>query len=134
MGKAMLPLPDTFSSQAHPAPTATPQPGAFTVSGKVRGYDFRRLNRVRTGTTVNQHANEFSVLPHLDYRIGDTPLNTGYTYGGASGSGLNGPHPIANPRVDNTLPGFPLDQTEHELYLQYKDSNAAVTIGNQELN
>jgi hypothetical protein len=133
-GKAAVPLPDTFSSQAHPAPTATPQPGQLLVSGKVRGYDFQRLNRVLTGTTVNQHSTEFSILPHVDYRIGDTPLNIGYTYGGASGFGFNGPNPIANPHVDNTLPGFPLDQSQHELYLQYKDSNAAVTVGNQELN
>ena len=133
-GKSALPLPDTFSSQAHPAPTSTPKPDQLVVSGKARGYDFQRLNRVLTGTTVNQHSIGFSVLPHLDYRIGDTDLNIGYTFGGASGFGFNGPNPITNPHVDNTLPGFPLEQTEHELYLQYKDTNLAATIGNQELN
>jgi hypothetical protein len=132
--QAALPLPDTFSSQAHPAPTSTPKPDQLVVSGKARGYDFLRLNRVLTGTTVNQHSTGFSVLPHLDYRIGDTDFNIGYTFGGASGFGFNGPNPIANPHVDNTLPGFPLEQTEHELYLQYKDTNLAATIGNQELN
>jgi hypothetical protein len=127
-------LPDAFNGQTRPAATPTPKPGSLAVSGKARGYDFQRLNRVVSGTTVDEHANEFSILPHFDYRIGDTPLNIGYTYGGATGFGFNGPNPIANPNVDNTLPGFALDQTEHELYLQFKDANAAVTVGNQELN
>ncbi len=132
--KKAAPLPDTFSNQSHPAPTPSPAPHHLTVSGKVRGYDFQRLNRVQNASNPNRHALEFSVEPHLDYRIGDTPLNVGYTYGGATGFGFNGPNPIANGKVDNTLPGYPLNEPIHELYVQYKDSNNAVTIGDQELN
>ena len=133
-GKAALPLPDTLSAQSHPAPTPTPKPNHLSVSGKLRGYYFVRLNRLQSGTNVNKHAVAFGAIPHLDYRIGDTPLNIGYTYGGSTGFGINGFNPIANAKIDNTLPGFPLNQPVHELYLQYKDRNNAITVGNQELN
>ena len=128
-------LPDTFSNQSHPAPTATPKPDHLIFSGKVRGYDFVRLNSTKNAANPNRRAIAFGALPHLDYHIGDTPLNIGYTYGGSTGFGLNGPSPITNSaHVDNTLPGYPLDQPIHELYLQYKDPNAMVTVGDQELN
>ena len=127
-------LPDTISPQSHPAPTATPLAGHLAISGKIRGYDFQRLNRVQNAANPNRHALEFSAIPHIDYHIGDTPLNIGYTYAGATGFGFNGPNPAHNPHVDNTLPGYPLDQPIHELYLQYKDSLDMVTVGDQELN
>lgn len=132
--KKPAPLPDTFSGQSHPAPTPTPLSGHLSVSGRFRGYDFQRLNRVQNASNPNRHSIEFGVEPHLDYHIADTPLNVGYTYFGATPFGFNGPNPSANGKVDNTLPGFPLNSPMHELYLQYKDSNNFVTIGNQELN
>lgn len=130
-----LAVPDTFSGQAHPAPAPTPLLGHLSVSGKVRGYDFQRFNRVQNAANPNRHALEFAGLPHLSYRLGNTPFNVGYTYGGATGFGFNnGPNPIANSRIDNTLPGYPLNQPVHEFYVQYKDANNAVTVGTQELN
>lgn len=132
--KAPLPLPDTFSAQSHPAPTATPLPNHVAVAGKVRLYSFQRLNRVQNSTNPNRHDLEFGVEPHFDYHVGDTPLNLGYTYDGATPFGFDGPNPIANPKIDNTVPGFPLNQPIHELYLQYKDPNAYVSVGDQELN
>ncbi len=132
--KKPLPLPDTFSAQAHPAPTATPQPGRLTVSGKIRAYDFLRFNRVQNAANPNRHAFALGIEPHFDYRIGDTPLNIGYTYGGSTGFGFNGPKPQANGKIDNTLPGFPLDQPIQEAYLQYKDKQVQVTFGDQILN
>ena len=127
-------LPDPLSNQSHPAPTATPKPGQLLFAGKVRGYDFQRLNSTQNAANPNRHSLEFAAIPHLDYRLGDTPLNIGYTYGGATGFGFNGPNPIANGHVDNTLPGFPLDQPIHEIYLQYKTAYDTVTVGDQELN
>ncbi len=109
-------------------------PGKLNVSGRVRGYYFVRLNRVANATNPNRHAIAFGVEPHLDYRIGDTPLNIGYTYFGSTGFGFNGPNPIRNGRLDNTLPAFPLDQPLHELYLQYKDRTNQITVGDQILN
>lgn len=143
--KKALALPDTLSPQSHPAPTPTPLPGHLTFSGKVRGYYFRRLNRIQNAPPAtlanpnpagnpNRHAIAFSFSPHIDYRIGDTPLNIGYTYGGSTGFGFNGPNPIKNGNVDNTLPGYALDQPIEELYVQYKDKNNQITIGNQILN
>jgi hypothetical protein len=126
-------LPDT-GIQSRPAPTATPSPGRLQVSGKARAYDFQRLNHVQTASAPNKRAVEFGFEPHLDYRIGNTPLNIGYTYAGATGFGFNGPNPVNNPHFDNTLPDFPLNSPIHELYLQYKDNRSMVTIGDQELN
>jgi len=133
-GAAMPPSPDTVSPQTHPAPTPTPSAAHLSISGKVRGYDFQRFNRVQNLANPDRHALEFGAVPHLDYRIGDTPLNIGYTYGGATSFGFNGPKPIENARIDNTLPGFPVNQPAHELYLQYKDAGNAFTVGAQELN
>jgi hypothetical protein len=127
-------LPDVFNNQAHPGPAATAAPGRLLVNGKVRGYDFQRLNREQSAAAPNRHALEFAVEPHLDYRIGDTPLNIGYTYAGATGFGFNGPNPIKNGNVDNTLPGFPINSPIHEAYVQYRDANNTVTVGDQELN
>jgi len=127
-------LPDTVSNQSHPLPVATAKPGSLLVTGKVRGYSFDRIFNKQIGSNINKHATEFSAIPHLDYRVGNTPINIGYTYGGATGFGLNGPNPIANSKVDNTLPGYPLDQPAHELYVQYKDKNNMFTVGDQELN
>jgi hypothetical protein len=127
-------LPDTVSGQSHPAPTPTPAPGHISVSGHFRGYTFQRLNRVQNASNPNRHSIEFGIQPHFDYRIGDSPLNIGYTYSGATPFGFDGPNPIKNGHVDNTLPGYPINQTLHELYIQYKDPTAAITIGNQELN
>jgi hypothetical protein len=128
------PLPDALSAQTHPAPTATPLPGRIAVSGRVRAYDFDRFNHVQNPSNPDRYAIAFGVGAHLDYHIGDTPLNFGYTYYGSTPFGFDGPNPIANSRIDNSLPGYNLNQPAHELYLQYKDANAAVTIGNQELN
>jgi hypothetical protein len=127
-------LPEIVSGQAHPGPTATPLPGHLAISGRVRGYDFQRINRVTNASNPNRHSTEFAAEPHLDYHIAGTQLNVGYTYAGATGFGFNGPNPIANPKVDNTLPGFPLNMVDHELYLQYKDANNTFTLGNMELN
>jgi hypothetical protein len=91
-GKMPSALPDTVSAQSHPAPTPTPKAAHLAVSGKVRGYYFRRLNRVASGTNINKYAVAFGAIPHLDYRIGDSPINIGYTYGGSTGFGING-HP-----------------------------------------
>jgi hypothetical protein len=127
-------LPDTFSNQSHPAPTATPKPGSLTVTGKVRGYYFVRLNAVQNASNPNRHSLEFAGLPHFDYHIGDTPINLGYTYGGATAFGANGADAIANPHVDNTLPGFNLNSPIHEAYVQYKTKYDMVMVGDQELN
>jgi len=132
-------LPDTVSNQSHPAPTPTPKPGHLAVSGKVRGYDFVRLNSQQVGSQINKHAVDFGALPHLDYRVGDSPFNIGYTYGGATGFGFNnfdGKNTFLSPasKVDDTLPGYPLNQAVHELYIQYKDAHTMVTVGDQELN
>jgi hypothetical protein len=127
-------LPDTLSSQSHPAPTATPKPGGFTVSGKVRGYYFVRTNAVQNASNPNRHALEFAGIPHFDYRFGNSPINFGYTYAGATPFGFNGPDPIKNGRVDNTLPGYNVNQPVHEIYLQYKTKYDTVTVGDQELN
>jgi hypothetical protein len=132
--KGQFALPDTLSPQGHPAPTATPSPSHVSVSGRARAYDFQRLNKVQNASNPDRHSLEFALEPHIDYHIGDTPLNIGYTYGGATGFGFNGPNPITNPHVDNTLPGYPLDMADHELYLQYKDANDTFTAGNMELN
>jgi len=129
-----LALPDTFGGQSHPAPTPTPSPSHISISGRLRMYDFQRLNRVKNASNPNRHVIEFAAEPHIDYRIGDTPLNIGYTFGGATGFGFNGPNPITNGHVDNTVPGYPLDMADHELYLQYKDKNNTFTAGNMELN
>jgi hypothetical protein len=128
--------PDVFNNQSHPAPTATPQPGQLMVDGRLRGYQFNRINTPLEGQ-FNKKSYEFDFAPHLDYRFGDTPLSVGYTYSGATGFGLNGPNPgspAAQNHVDNTLPGFPLNQEASELYLQYKDPTANIIIGNQVLN
>jgi hypothetical protein len=126
--------PDSYSPQSHPAPTPTPGPGQLLVSGRLRGYQFNRINTPLTGQN-NRRAYEFDASPHFDYRIGDTPLSIGYTYSGATGFGLNGPAPIKNnTHVDNTLPGYPLNQEAAELYLQYHDPTAYISIGNQVLN
>jgi len=128
------PLPDTFSAQAHPGPTATPAPGHLAVTGRARAYYFRRLNAVQNAANPNRYAFGLSGSPHLDYRIGDTPLNIGYTYFASTPFGINGANPLANPHVDNTLPGYSLSSPVHEAYLQYKDPHAYFTVGNQELN
>jgi hypothetical protein len=127
-------LPYALNNHANPAATPTPAPGAVIVSGKLRGYSFDRVNHVQNASNPNRHSTEFGFEPHIDYRIGNTPLNIGYTYFGGTGFGLNGPNPIANGHVDNTLPGFPLDQPIHEAYIQYKDANNTFTFGDQELN
>jgi hypothetical protein len=127
-------LPDTISSQSHPAPTPTPAPGHVAISGRVRGYDFLRFNRVQNAANPNRYALAFGATPHLDWHIGDSPFNIGYTYSGSTGFGFNGPNPIKNPRIDNSLPGYPLNQPLHELYVQYKDPTAAITVGDMELN
>ena len=127
-------LPDTLSPQSHPAPTPTPADGQLKFSGRLRAYDFQRLNRVQNAANPNRHAFEFGGQPHLDYRFGDSNFNLGYTYGGATPFGFNGPNPIANPHVDNTLPGYPIDSPVHEAYFQYKTKYDTVTVGNQELN
>jgi hypothetical protein len=127
-------LPDTFSNQSHPAPTATPKPGSLTVTGKVRGYYFVRLNAVQNASNPNRHSLEFAGMPHFDYHIGDTPINLGYTYAGATPFGANGANSISNPHVDNTLPGFNINQPIHEAYVQYKTKYDMVMVGDQELN
>ncbi len=127
-----LPMPDPLSPQSHPAPTPTPLPGRLGVSGRVRGYDFQRLNAVQNAANPNRHALSFGFEPHLDYHFENTPINIGYTYFGSAG--FNGPNPIYNSKVDNTLPGFPMNSPFHELYVQYKDKNNYLSIGNQELN
>lgn len=132
--KKPLPLPDTFSAQSHPAPTPTPKPNHLDFFGRFRTLSFQRLNHVQNAGNPNRHDIEFGIQPHFDYRIGNTPLNVGYTYYGSTPFGFEGPNPIANPHIDNTVPGFPLDQPVHELYVQYKDARNFVTLGNQELN
>lgn len=127
-------LPNTLNQQSHPAPTSTPSPGQLQLSGKARAYDFQRLNHVQSSSNPNKYAVEFGVEPHLDYHIGDTPLNIGYTYFSSTGFGFNGPNPINNQRIDNTLPGFPLNSPIHEFYLQYKSDHGTVSLGDQELN
>jgi len=127
-------LPDTFSAQSHPAPTPTPLPAHLSVSGKVRGYSFDRLNRVQNAANPDRHANEFGALLHLDYRLGDSPVSIGYTYSGAYDFGLNGPKAISNPHIDNTLPGFPLNSPIHEAYVQYRDGSTYLSLGDQVLN
>lgn len=129
-----LPLPDTFSAQSHPAPTPTPGAGKLAVSGKFRAYYFTRLNRVANAANPDRHALEFGIAPHLDYRFGTSNFNIGYTYGGATGFGFNGPAPSKNTHVDNTLPGFPLDQPIQEAYVQYKSKYDTITFGDQILN
>jgi hypothetical protein len=128
-------LPDTVSNQSHPAPTPTPKPGHLAVSGKVRGYAFVRLNSQQVGSQINKHAVEFGALPHLDYRLGDSPFNVGYTYGGATGFGLNnfdGKNTFLSPasKVDDTLPGYAYNQALHELYIRsaLHDGDHAGTI------
>jgi hypothetical protein len=127
-------LPDTFSNQSHPAPTATPKPGSLTVTGKVRGYYFVRLNAVQNASNPNRHALEFAGMPHFDYHLGDTPINLGYTYAGATPFGANGANPASNAHVDNTLPGFNINSPVHEAYVQYKTKYDMVMVGDQELN
>jgi hypothetical protein len=132
--KKLYAVPNALSPHGYPAATPTPAPNSVTVSGRVRAYSFDRVNHVQNASNPNRHATEAGFEPHLDYRIGDTPLNIGYTYFGGYGFGLNGVNPGANPHVDNTLPGYPLDSPVHEAYLQYKDSSTMVTLGDQELN
>jgi hypothetical protein len=127
-------LPDTLSPQSHPAPTATPAAGQLKFSGRLRAYDFQRLDRVQNASNPNRHAFELGAQPHLDYRFAGSNFNLGYTYGAATPFGFNGPNPIANPNVDNTVPGYPINSPIHELYLQYKDARYTVTAGDQELN
>jgi len=127
-------LPDSSSSRSNAVPVPTAQPGRLLVTGRLRGYSFDRVNHVQNTANPDRHATEFSFEPHLDYRIGNTPLNIGYSYSGAYGFGLDGTKPGANNHVDNTLPGYPLDSPVHEAYLQYKTSYDTFTVGDQELN
>ena len=143
--KARYTLPDALSAHAYPAATATPGPNSVTVSGRFRAYNFDRVNHVQESATKgaaaanpDRYVTNFGIEPHLDYRIGNTNLNLGYSYQGADPFGLNpvgkGGNPATNPQIDNTLGGFRLDSPIHELYVQYKDPTTLVTVGNQELN
>ncbi len=132
--KAKYSLPNTVSAHAYPAATATPNPGGLTFSGKVRAYSFDRVNHVQNSSNPDRHATNFGIEPHLDYRIGNTNLNIGYSYLGADPFGVDGTKAATNAHIDNTLGGFTLDSPVHEAYIQYKDPTTQVTIGNQELN
>lgn len=126
--------PDSYSPQGHPAPTPTPKPGQFDFSGRLRGFQFNRINTPLTGQN-NRRAYEFGFAPHIAYHFAGTPFTVGYTYSGATGFGLNGPNPVTNnAHVDNTVPGFPLNQEASELYGQYQDKIAYISVGNRVLN
>jgi hypothetical protein len=132
--KKLYALPNSYSPHGYPAATPTPAPNSLTVAGRVRAYDFDRVNHVQNSSNPNRHAFDAGIEPHFDYRIGDTPLNIGYTYFGGYNFGLNGPNAATNPHIDNTLAGFTINSPVHEAYLQYKDSSTMVTLGDQELN
>jgi len=138
-------LPDALSAHAYPAATATPSPNGVKISGRFRAYSFDRVNHVQESATKgaaaanpNRFATNFGLEPHIDYRIGDSNFNIGYSYQGADPFGLDplgkGGKAATNAQIDNTLGGFELDSPVHELYVQYKDATTQVTVGNQELN
>jgi hypothetical protein len=128
------PVPYAYGKFAHVTPVPTPAPGKLSVSTRIRSYSFAQFNAAGSAANPNRHAFELGAEPHLDYHVAGTPLDIGYTYFGATGFGLNGPDPISNPRIDNSLPGFPLDSPLHEIYLSYEDEHARVSAGNRELN
>lgn len=128
-----------------PSPTATPPSRAFTLSGKVRAFDFTRQNAsssVQGGANkaVNQQSFNIGIALHGEYRF-DPHLSAGATYFYANPlnacadpkSHLSPPcgkvtAPGLNP--DDSVPGFALS-TLDELYLRYRNEAFSATLGDQ---
>jgi len=134
---------------ASPAPKATAQPSAFTYSGFLRSYYFTRTNFPQITKTQNQASENQAVSLHAGYDFGDG-ISVGGTYLYANPfNGCEDPAshidktsscykgrafgPLGGTVEDDTLPGYTMS-TLYEAYLQYKDPNAFVRVGDQVIN
>jgi hypothetical protein len=139
------------SADQQPKAKPSPRPPAFAFGGFVRSYDFTRQNAsgfANTFKAMNQGSVNTAVSLRANYRFNNSPFSIGATYlyanPGACVSSVShlsipcgkhsfvsqGSEPV-NP--DDTLPGYEMS-TLYEAYLQYKDPNATVRLGNQVVN
>lgn len=136
-------------AQASPAPKASATPNPFSYSGYLRAYYFTRTNYPQFTKTQNQASENQAASLHAGYDFGGgfsvagsylyanpfnncgnpadhanktSPCYKGRTFGAAGGTD-----------PDDTLPGYELN-TLYEAYLQYKDANAFVRLGDQVIN
>lgn len=135
----------TVVAQNATAPKPSPTPSAFTYGGYLRAYDFTRMNSPGATKTTNQASFNPAVSLHAGYDFGGGLSVAGtYLYAnpfnncGDPASHLSSPcakHPASLPGTnpDDTLPGYRLS-TLYEAYLQYKDQNTFVRLGDQVIN
>lgn len=138
-------------AQASPAPKASATPNPFSYSGYLRAYYFTRTNPKppASGAAANQASENQAIDLHAGYDFGGGFSVAGtYLYANpfnnctSPASHLSRPcgkQPIVPVGVqqrnnpDDTLPGYELN-TLYEAYLQYKDANAFVRLGDQVIN
>ena len=129
-----------------PKPSAAPV-NPLKISGNVRAFYFTRTNRNSNwqtgGGTPNAAAFALGGKFHAEFNFPTTPWTVGASYfgstdlqsspGAPSVKGFSNPGPGFNPRVDNTLPGYPIS-TLGEMYLQYKDKIFTGQTGKEIIN
>lgn len=136
-------------AQTSPAPKASPTPSAFTYSGYLRAYYFTRTNFPQFNKTQNQASENQAASLHAGYDFGGGFSIAGtYLYANPfnncenPATHINKTSPCYKSRVfgttggtnpDDTLPGYQMS-TLYEAYLQYKDRNAFVRLGDQVIN
>ena len=136
-------------AQASPAPKASATPNPFSYSGYLRAYYFTRTNFPQITKTQNQASENQAVSLHAGYDFGGGFSVAGsYLYANpfnncgnpADHANKNSPcyksrtfGPSGGTNPDDTLPGYELN-TLYEAYLQYKDANAFVRLGDQVIN
>lgn len=146
-------LSGTALVSAQTSATPTPLPASATnsikLSGNVRAFYFTRTNAVTCdtvphngppGATAGSSGNQCNAAAfnlggklHADYQFGKTPWALGASFFGADPFGANGNNPGFNPRVDNSLPGYPISVLG-EAYLQYRNKFTTAQIGCEIIN
>ena len=135
-----------------PKPSAVPATNPVKISGNVRAFYFTRTNKNsayfpapgQPKGTPNAAAFALGGKFHAEYNFPNTPWTVGASYFGSTDlqSSANGPALLPlypngqvgyNPRVDNTLPGYPIS-TLGEMYLQYKDKIFTAQTGKEIIN
>jgi hypothetical protein len=141
----------TLIAQASPAPKATATPNPFSYGGYIRSFYFTRLNnpQLTTKNPLNQASWNTGLSLHAAYNFGGgftvggaylyaDPLNGNCSTAASHAAGLPCIKPntgaiIQGTNPDDTLPGFQLS-TFYEAYLQYKNPELYVRLGNQVIN
>lgn len=137
------------SAQTSATPKPSPTPSAFTYGGYLRDFYFTRTNFPQITKTQNQAGNNAAVSLHGGYDFGGGLSVAGtYLYANPfNNCGDPALHvtksspcyksrnfgPAGGTDPDDTLPGYRMS-TLYEAYLQYKNQNAFVRLGDQVIN